>query len=661
MGKSGKFFVIKWPYGFGLCKLFAELIMEIFNVNEECISCHACVEVAGNNFEMGSNNLAYVKRQPQNEMELKQTKNALEVCPVNAIISEEVNENTGDKKPILGTDNVKETLDRYPHLKDVLVSYSARFKRLLNPGVYNTLARFATFSDASRVSGESVCEILHVLNNALGTMQELYKMAPDCIKGGEAFDLLSFSSEINWQENPERYIYNSASVPEIIEMVNKLAPGKNLVVIATEEPVSLVKAAHGLGYQLNVIRDREYRISIFNPPLEEDDHWRERKEDFDILDVRTMQTDPFDIIIQTAYATPEGDGFCLIQRFMPFPIVNMLTEMGFEYEVEPYSSHEFRVYFYKTPVIAGDNNASQDKTEVVIQSATPVAYPVIMRLLQSENLRSRLKIKELKVWEETEKHLAWITSGRADISFSAIITAIKLRNSDIKIPAFFVWDNFVLLSRRKISSLADVKGTPIYTPLFEEAPPTKITKYLLRAKGFNPDDYEFHYGAPFGRPEEIYAAFVQGDAETVILREPEASYAIKIMADRGQDISVIAFADIWNEVNPGFGSFPNAGLVVKGEFAQKNPELLQIFLEELKDAIEWVNNNRTESARMSFDLMRQPEDRIELFLNRVRFQYMDGDPLIEKTRNYFGVLKKEGIIDAELDESFYDIFRLENP
>jgi len=57
-----------------------------------------------------------------------------------------------------------------------------------------------------------------------------------------------------------------------------------------------------------------------------------------------------------------------------------------------------------------------------------------MRLLQSEKIRKAINIKELKVWEETEKHLGWIVSGKADISFSALVTSTKLKESDIKIP-----------------------------------------------------------------------------------------------------------------------------------------------------------------------------------------------------------------------------------
>jgi NitT/TauT family transport system substrate-binding protein len=216
----------------------------------------------------------------------------------------------------------------------------------------------------------------------------------------------------------------------------------------------------------------------------------------------------------------------------------------------------------------------------------------------------------------------------------------------------------VILTRYKATGFEDIKGKTIYTPLFEEAPPTKITKYLLKAKGLNPNDFNFAFGKPFGRPEEIYAAFVQGIADTVILREPEASYALKIMQDRSQEVSVISYNDIWNEVNPGFGSFPNAGLVFKGEFVRKNPELAQTFLAELKSAIEWVNNNKPDAANLSFDMMRQPADRVELFLNRVNFKYVSGEPLVEKVRDYMKVLQQQNIIENEIPESYYEVFSM---
>jgi len=631
--------------------------MKTYKVTEGCISCHACVNVAGTNFKMGEEQ-AYVFKQPENEEEEKQCQSALEICPVGAIESEEKQTKTEQKEPILANHKVKETLDKYPYLKDVLVGVSDKFKKLLNPVMYNTLAKFATFNEAAKVSGISICEILHLLNKANGTEELLHKIAPDCLKDKDfQINILELSDNIMWDESSERYIYNQDSMPEIIEKISHLKPQENIVIISVKEPVELVKAAKGLNLLVNIEKQREYRVSIFNPEKEKNVDWRKRKDKFAQLDVRRMKTDPFDIIIQKAYATSEDDGFVLIQRFEPFPMINMLAEMGFEHETEHVSQSEVRVYFYKRPISNTDENL-RHKAEVVIQSATPVAYPVIMRLLQSDVIRKHLKINELKVWEETEKHLAWVTNGKADISFSALLTSIKIQKYDIKVPALFVWDNFVILTRYKAERLEDIKGKIIYTPLFADAPPTKITKYLIKARGLNPDDFNFVYGKPFGRPEEIYTAFVQGRADTVVLREPEASYAIKIMRDRGEEISVISYNEIWNKVNPGFGSFPNAGVVFKGDFIRKNPELTKLFLEELKKAIDWVNENKAEAARLSFDMMRQPADRVELFLNRVTFNYVSGEPLIKKVKDYMQLLQEQNIIEDKLDKSYYDIFKM---
>jgi len=497
------------------------------------------------------------------------------------------------------------------------------------------------------------------LNKHLGLEKELIKSMPECI--AKQKDEFEFSNdEITWQESNERYIYNENTIDEIVSMISDLKPEENIVIISKEVPDELIKVGKGLGYKVNLRKDKNYVLSIFNPEKSEELDWRIIKGEFEILDVRKMTTDPFDVIIKKAYSVEEGNGFILIQRFEPLPLINMLTEMGFDYEIEKKGIFEVWVYFYKKPSLSAEEEINSDgKPDVVIQSATPVAYPVIMRLLQSKRFRDSVNIKELKIWEETEKHLGWIVNGRADISFSALITSVKLKSVDVKIPALFVWDNFVLLTRGyKAENFEDIKGKTIYTPLFKEAPPAKITKYLIKAKGLNPDDYVFEFGQPFGRPEKIMEDFVRGKVDTVILREPEASFALKIMQDRGEEVSIISFNKIWNEVNKDFGSFPNAGIVFKGEFAREHPEVVNIILEELKKAIDLVNENKDESAKLSYDMMRQSVDRVRLFLDRVNFNYVSGDDLVNKVKSYFDVLIKEGIVEAEIDDEFLSVFKL---
>ncbi len=131
------------------------------------------------------------------------------------------------------------------------------------------------------------------------------------------------------------------------------------------------------------------------------------------------------------------------------------------------------------------------------------------------------------------------------------------------------------------------------------------------------------------------------------------------MQDRGEEISILSYNKIWNEYNPGFGSFPNAGLVLKGEFVRNYPEITEVLLDELKKAIDWVNQHRDKSANLSFDMMRQPVDRVRLFLDRVNFNYVSGDVLVDKVKAYFDILTNQGIVETKVDEDFLDIFRME--
>ncbi len=626
-----------------------------FRVTEECIGCRACVEVSPRHFEMNSEGKAFVKVQPLTEKEIESCRSALEACPVEAIVEEPVEAVL--ERPVMGHDNVKETLDKYPELKEVLINLSPKFKRIQSPMLYQTLARFASFRDAARATGVSLCEILHVINRYLGIEKRLVDEMPECISQVREEELPA-GSDITWQESQERYICNEGSRDLLALKIQQLKPGENIVILSVERPDILIKIAHGLGMKFNLEEGKEYRLSVYNPATavrKKTGDWHHLKEHFEVMDVREMEVDPFDKIMEKAYSLKENEGFTLVQRFEPYPIINMLKDLGFESVTEKVNEGEFRIYFYKVR----QEEQAEEKSgalEIVLQSATPVAYPVILRMMQSDVIRRTFHIRELKVWKETEKHLNWIVNGKADISFSALITSSKLKEAGVKFPALVVWDNFVLLTRYPAHDLEDVRGREIRLPLFAEAPPAKITRYLIRGKGLNPDDFHFIFGDPFGRPEEIFEDFVTGKADTVVLREPEASYALRVMRDRGVEVSEISFNRIWNELNPGFGSFPNAGVMIKESFMKEHPEESRLFLDELKKAVEWINTHRREAAALSSGPMSQPKERLELFLERVNFEYVEGEAMRQKIRKYFDILIRHDILQATLDETFWKMF-----
>lgn len=56
----------------------------IYYVDEECINCGSCVEIAPENFDADDES-AFVKKQPENEEEREKCEEAMEACPVEAI------------------------------------------------------------------------------------------------------------------------------------------------------------------------------------------------------------------------------------------------------------------------------------------------------------------------------------------------------------------------------------------------------------------------------------------------------------------------------------------------------------------------------------------------------------------------------------------------
>jgi ferredoxin len=55
-------------------------------VDVNCIDCDVCRETAPNNFtQQADNGYSYVFKQPENDDEIEQCKEAMEACPVEAI------------------------------------------------------------------------------------------------------------------------------------------------------------------------------------------------------------------------------------------------------------------------------------------------------------------------------------------------------------------------------------------------------------------------------------------------------------------------------------------------------------------------------------------------------------------------------------------------
>ncbi len=564
---------------------------------------------------------------------------------------------------ILAKTKIADAIKEYPQLKEFLISLSPKFEKLKNPMIFKLVSKWATFHDASRISGLSICELLHSVNRFIGTEEELIKSSPECIK--------RIREELKKEEKKEEplpiWIRNTKRIiqidvthrddfffPEVYSAIKKLNENEVLLIINSFYPSPLISILSEEGYDYFLKKDENqeiFELYIKGNKKEILSDWHKIKENFDVLDVRGWREDPFTTIIKKANETPEGDGFKIIQYFYPEPLINMIKPLGFDVLVEKKNPLEHHVYFYRISTPKRRKRIAGDKIPIVIQSATPIVYPIVMRLLQSKELMDKIKIEELKIWDKTEKHLGWIMSGKADISFSAVAAVSKIyqKGLDIKMKAVVVWDNFFILTRGyKAKSFSELKGKKIYLPLIQSAPPYMVTKYLLNSFGYDEKEFEFVFGEPFGRPSEIKELLVKGEIDTALLREPEASFAI--YEGNGDVVESIAYRDLWKKLFPESGNLPNAGILFKGEFLRAEPEVSNLFLEETKKAIKWVNENKDESANIIYDIMGITKEEAKLFLSRATFKFVESSSALSSILNYIDVLNKAGYGKKEFKE-----------
>lgn len=484
---------------------------------------------------------------------------------------------------ITADSKIRDVLSEHPELRDVLIGFNPRFERLNNRAVFAIVGRWARMSDVAKVGGVSLCELLHLLNRALDQEDQLTANFPDCLGKMEA-----------------------SPVPQ-----------------ASDLPVAA-----------DLRLDGDTSIPS----------WWEEREGWEVITVAGMKEDPFQLLMRRAQDTPSGSGFSIIQAFRPDPLLRMLEGMGFEHRVAELELFRYQIWFFRP---FGESivqrSAGDSRVPVVLQSATPVVWPVLMRMMQSPRIQKRIRFEEVKVWDETEKHLGWLVKEKADVSFSAVVASVRLFASglDIRLASVDVWENFHLLSQgNPIRDMADFRGRTVRMPLIKNAPPMAITAYLLKAHGISPEETQFLFGEPFGRPDVMAANFARGTEEAVLLREPEASFALH--AARALHPHVLSFGDVWKALHPQSRGLPNAGLVFKGQFLREHPEEALLIEEELRDAVAWVNGNRSAAAELSWDIMGRSREEIELFLERVVLQHAPAEALHEDLGHYLRVLTEEG-------------------
>ena len=146
-----------------------------------------------------------------------------------------------------------------------------------------------------------------------------------------------------------------------------------------------------------------------------------------------------------------------------------------------------------------------------------------------------------------------------------------------------------------VSSLEDLKGKTIYATGKGNTPEYALT-YLLSQHGLDIEkDVTMEWKS---EPTEVVAVMANSDGAVAMLPQPFVTVAgMQLEGLR----TALDLTEEWNRLENG-SAFITAGLVVRTEFAEQNPEVLKAFLEEYAASPEYVNANLAEAAAMVEEL-----------------------------------------------------------
>lgn len=228
-----------------------------------------------------------------------------------------------------------------------------------------------------------------------------------------------------------------------------------------------------------------------------------------------------------------------------------------------------------------------------------------------------------------------LISGSADIAAVATNMAAVLANKTegaVQVLAVNTLGVLYILEKGDtVHSMADLKGQTVYA-VGQGANPEYVLNYLLHRNGVDPADVDIQ----FLSPQEITAKMTSGESGICMLPVPAATALM--MKDQNVRAAV-SLSEAWEDLDE--GSLPQGCIVARTDFVKEHPELVDAFLEEYEDSIDFMKDedNRAEAAALVAELGIAPNEKVAAkAIPQASLTYVEGDDMQEMLQSYYSVL-----------------------
>ena len=247
-----------------------------------------------------------------------------------------------------------------------------------------------------------------------------------------------------------------------------------------------------------------------------------------------------------------------------------------------------------------------------------------------------------------------LLKGELDIlAVPANLAAILYNNTQGKVRFLAVNTLGVLYILEKgsdtIQSIADLAGKTIIAT-GKGSTPEFALRYLLASNGLIMDEDVFVDWR--SEPTEAVALISTMDSAIVMLPQPFVTVAqtqvegLRVAIDMTKE---------WDDLGTD-GQMITAGLIVRSEFAEENPDVIRTFLEEYKMSTQYVNENIEEAAQLVEKYGIVKAAIAQKAIPYCNIVYMDGEEMTAAVSGYYQVLFSQNpasVGGAIPDDVFY--------
>lgn len=295
----------------------------------------------------------------------------------------------------------------------------------------------------------------------------------------------------------------------------------------------------------------------------------------------------------------------------------------------------------------------KDDTKINVATIKgPTSMGMVKLMDSSENGNTGANDYDFTIANSMDEIVPKIVSGECDIAaVPTNIAAVLYNNEDVDVSVIAINTLgilYIVENGETVTNMNTLRGKTIYAS-GKGALPDYALQYVLIENGIYPEtDVTIEYKSEHS---ECLSELLSNEGSVALLPQP----FVTVAQNSNENIRVAL--DITKEWESAENSNLIMGVIIaRNDFIEKNPEAIELFLEQYKDSVDFVNTNIDEAGELIGKYGIVEAEVAKKAIPYCNIVFIDGQDMRNKLNDYYYILFHQGgnIMGESIpDEDFY--------